>query len=194
MATIHPFQNAQQFSVGLWLRNDVTDQVVHQAHNFWVEMTIETTPDGSTEKDHIMKSLRAIDEISTDMTKPYWQRRLAYLQLHRALEILKQIVGHKRLKRQFNRSCGKGNSSEVIELYSNALHGKSGHHVGRQMRLAKRWSLALRNSLFLAVAYSDYSGARMKNFAVTHENLRNVSREAVQAIRQQHGSYKVFPI
>jgi len=214
MAMAPASQNAQNFSGDLWLRKGVTEEVTRQAHEFWTHMTLDTTPHKNTDRNPVMNNLKTVDDISTDKTKPYWQRRLAYLQLHRMLEILKQIVAHNRRQGKLDdRPPGKGNSTVVLEIYAAALHGKSLRHVDAQKRLAKRWCLALNNSLFLALSYTDHAEKVMfvtvflnlatiehshlqyrKNFAVTHETLRTISQEATQEVRQRYGFYKVFPI
>lgn len=130
-------------------------------HGSWSQFTINTDVDEGTTIPVVMDLLRATDEATVNKCNTYWQRRLAYLQLHRNLQVLKRIVGRQRRRRQIDRSRGRGNSSIALEIYSNALQGKAGNYVAHQMRLAKRWSLSLRKSLFLAVAYSDFAETRM---------------------------------
>ncbi|OAA33872.1 hypothetical protein ISF_10055 [Cordyceps fumosorosea ARSEF 2679] len=164
MARSERSQIAHQFSTDLWFRKDARiyfDKNVTMIHGFWSQFRINTDVDESINVPVVMQLLRATDEATMDESSPYWQRRLAYLQLHRSLQVLKRIVERQRRRRQIDRSRGKGNSSIVLEIYSSALHGKMGNYAAHQMRLAKRWSLSLRESLFLAVAYSDFAGARM---------------------------------
>lgn len=164
MTTCQSSQIRQQFSPDRWFREDAKnyfDRNTDMIYGFWSQFTINTDVDEGTTIPNAMDLLRATDEATVNKDNTYWQRRLAYLQLHRNLQVLKRIVGRERRRRQIDRSRGRGNSSIALEIYSNALRGKTGTYVSHQMRLAKRWSLSLRKSLFLAVAYSDFAGARM---------------------------------
>ncbi|KAJ6436589.1 mitochondrial chaperone BCS1 [Purpureocillium lavendulum] len=140
---------------------DMISQLFRCIHGFQSWMALEMTIDESTSISNAMVKLRVIDEMTTDGGRLPWQKRLAYLQLYRSLQILERIVERMRRRGQINSGRGQGNKTHVRQIYSDALQGKTENHVRLQKRIAKRHFLGLRNSLFLAVAYSDYAGTRM---------------------------------
>ncbi len=116
---------------------------------FWLALKLDTSVSNEMEIPDVMVALATVEAILCN-TKHYWQRRLAYIQLRRILDSLEEMM-------RFQSNHKPGSSQEALRTYAKAL-GQSGvGHVAHRKRLSLRWSLCTGDSLFLAVAYSDYA-------------------------------------
>ena len=182
MVISQPSYNVWQFSPQMLFRPDARtyfDRNRTLIHGVWSQLTLDTSLGESMSIPHAMAALRVVDDVTTDNARPYWQHRLAYLLLHRNLQVLEQIVERKRQRGEISYPHNRRNTAIVLEIYSNALKGKSEKHARHQVRLAKRWSLSLRSSQFLAVAYSAYAETRM--YVVDLELINNRSANVYSA-------------
>jgi hypothetical protein len=125
-------------------------------YSFWSTLVLETSvADTTATITDVQNVLRIVDGIISDESRPYWQHRLAYLQLTRILASLMSIIKRHRMNGQLNGQQGQDNSTLLLNTYMAALEKRrSRREINHRIRLAKRWSRMIRGSMFLAVAYS----------------------------------------
>lgn len=153
-----------------------------------------------------------VDGIISDENTPYWQRRLAQMQLTRILASLEAIIKRERRKGQFDGRRGEDNATLVRDTYFRPLEGQtSNQDADLGMRWSNRMSRLLDGSTFLAVAYSDIAETKMyvskesplilfqrqprrRNFSVKHRELEDIPRQLIQISRRELGDVAVAPI
>ncbi|KAK2590668.1 hypothetical protein QQS21_011648 [Conoideocrella luteorostrata] len=167
-----------------------------QILSFWSTLVSNTSEisTAATDKD-IQNVFQTVDNIISDEKRPYWEHRLAYVQLNRVLTSLKPIINYRRQHGLFRSHRGHDNSTVMLDMYVMALEGrKPRREIARNIRLGKRWSLSIAKSLFLAVAYSNRVDTIIRDFSVTHSFLESVACETLQACRKALGDGAVVSL
>ncbi|KGQ11616.1 hypothetical protein BBAD15_g2646 [Beauveria bassiana D1-5] len=153
-----------------YLRPDAVDFCnpnMREIFTFWLTLKLDTSVSDGMGIPDVMAALATIEGIICN-TEHYWQRRLAYVQLMRVLHSLEKMM-------HFRVIASRVAPKRLSEL------------------MRKPWDSRL-DSLFLAVAYSDCAEVMVKNFSTTQETLRDISKKAVHAVRQEYNASTVFPI
>ncbi|KAK2595003.1 hypothetical protein QQS21_007257 [Conoideocrella luteorostrata] len=132
-----------------------------QILDFWSNLVLDASLLGETASiSDLEKVLLMLDNLITDETSPYWQRRLAYNQLATVVASTEQTSReHWHIEVQGRPSPRL--TTIVIDAYVRALEGRiSRNDVRLRMRWAKRQSSLFGGDLFLLFAYSEQAEAK----------------------------------